>query len=254
MLSDIQVNGRPVKRLVASQCAARFFVNWARNIGGRNCSPGSGLATLARRAGATRVLGVALSVVSCTSAGLPDPRSAAMEFRSAVERGDAKAVHGMLVEKDRRRMGLSGVGYELKISRDEIRRRAERLVNGSPSARVEAEFWTPRGDSVSLVNEHGVFRVSSAGALPALPNSPTGALTGLRQALRQRDYAAFLRLLTDRRASLIDATLRAIGDGLGKAKQLDVRVEGDEAEVIVPGGHWVKLKREDGVWKVEDLQ
>ena len=31
------------------------------------------------------------------------------------------------------------------------------------------------------------------------------------------------------------------------------RVRGDEAEVQVPGGHWVRLKQEAGIWRVRDF-
>jgi hypothetical protein len=42
--------------------------------------------------------------------------------------------------------------------------------------------------------------------------------------------------------------------GLEDAETLDVQVRGDAAEVELPGGHIVKLKRERGVWRIEDLR
>jgi hypothetical protein len=42
-------------------------------------------------------------------------------------------------------------------------------------------------------------------------------------------------------------------DGLSEPGTLPVQVNGDAAVVAVPGGHQVKLKREGGVWRVEDF-
>jgi hypothetical protein len=42
--------------------------------------------------------------------------------------------------------------------------------------------------------------------------------------------------------------------GLADPASLDVRVNGDRAEVEIPGGHAVTLKREGGVWRVDDVK
>ena len=53
---------------------------------------------------------------------------------------------------------------------------------------------------------------------------------------------------------MMDRDLTSLARGLEHPEMLDVIVSGDEAEVTVPGGHWVKMKREGGVWRVHDLQ
>ena len=47
--------------------------------------------------------------------------------------------------------------------------------------------------------------------------------------------------------------LRALMDGLTEPATLPVKANGDAAVVSIPGGHQVKLRREDGVWRVEDF-
>ena len=42
-------------------------------------------------------------------------------------------------------------------------------------------------------------------------------------------------------------------EGLENPDTLDVKVSGDNAVVSVPGGHQVKLRREAGVWHVQDF-
>ena len=41
--------------------------------------------------------------------------------------------------------------------------------------------------------------------------------------------------------------------GLGGPETFHVEVAGDGAVVTIPGGHMVKLKREGGVWRVDDF-
>ena len=47
--------------------------------------------------------------------------------------------------------------------------------------------------------------------------------------------------------------LRSLVDGLNEPETLEVKVTGDGALVPVPGGHQVKLKRDSGVWRVDDF-
>jgi hypothetical protein len=42
--------------------------------------------------------------------------------------------------------------------------------------------------------------------------------------------------------------------GLQDPETLEIEVEGDRAEVELPGGHVVKLKREAGAWRIEDFR
>ena len=51
----------------------------------------------------------------------------------------------------------------------------------------------------------------------------------------------------------LETDLRSLVEGLENPQTLDVKVSGDNAVVTVPGGHQVKLKREAGVWKIQDF-
>jgi hypothetical protein len=79
-------------------------------------------------------------------------------------------------------------------------------------------------------------------------------LSGLRQALARRSYAAMVRVLSAETRGALESDVSAIVRGLEDPETLDVEIEGDEAEVELPSGHVVKLKREAGVWRVEDLK
>ena len=63
-----------------------------------------------------------------------------------------------------------------------------------------------------------------------------------------------VRVLSAETRGALESDVSAIVRGLEDPETLDVEVEGDEAEVELPGGHVVKLKRESGIWRVEDLR
>ena len=42
-------------------------------------------------------------------------------------------------------------------------------------------------------------------------------------------------------------------EGLEQPEGLEVKMAGDSATVQIPGGHEVRLRREAGVWRVEDF-
>ena len=71
--------------------------------------------------------------------------------------------------------------------------------------------------------------------------------------LARRSYAGLMRVLSPATRAAVESDLRALVDGLSEPGTLPVQANGDAAVVKVPGGHQVKLKREGGVWRVEDF-
>jgi hypothetical protein len=62
-----------------------------------------------------------------------------------------------------------------------------------------------------------------------------------------------MRVLSPATRAAIENDLRALVDGLNDPGTLPVQLNGDAATVSVPGGHQVKLKREGGIWRIEDF-
>jgi hypothetical protein len=62
-----------------------------------------------------------------------------------------------------------------------------------------------------------------------------------------------MRVVSPATRAAIEADLRSLVTGLEKPETLPVQVLGDSAQVTVPGGHHVRLKREGGIWRVDDF-
>jgi hypothetical protein len=219
---------------------------------GRACSRGPWAGVLAR---AATVALCGATLVRCTHGpSLPDPDPVAQRFAAAARRGDGDAIYGMLSADAQRHYGRDGVRALVAQCGPELAREGALLEQGPRTIDQVARLRLSHGEVVTLTLEGRSFKVSSAGTLPARARTPPEALAELREALSQRSYAALIRVLSGDTASALDGQITGLVRGLEHPDMLEPKVSGDRAEVIVPGGHWVKLKREDGVWRVEDFR
>jgi len=203
---------------------------------------------------ALRVLALSGLALACGRPALPDPREAARAYADAAARGDADRIHALLTREARRTYGQARVRELVRDERAELGRQAAAVSR--PDTRVEASatLLLADGSEVELALEADGFRVAAADTLPGAARTPTEALDGLRRALSRRSYSALLRVLSAESRAAMELDLRALVLALENPATLDVRVQGDRADVDVGGGHLVTLRREAGTWRVEDIQ
>ncbi len=203
-----------------------------------------------------RALGLSWGVFLACGCGsaIPDPRAAVAAYTDAARRGDSAALWDLLDDAGRKRMSREEFERIVSDAKAELSERA--TVFSTPDARLEAraEVTFADGERAVLTLEQGAFRVSGAEALPSGARSPQQALDQLRRVLARRSYAGLLRVMTPTSKGAIERNLRSLVDGLEGADGLDVQVDGDRAEVTVPGGHRVRLRREEGVWRIEEFE
>jgi hypothetical protein len=207
---------------------------------------------LASRAVALLATG-SLLAASCGRRAVLDPAPAVRAYADAAARGDARAIYEMLSERSRRDLRPEDVDRMVADERAELEAQAKALRGAYSSLRAGAAVLYPDGQTATLDLENGQFRVSSADGLPPLARTPEQALAELRKALARRSYAALLRVLSPSTGNAIDADLRSLVLGLAHPEALDVQVSGDSAQVRTSSGHVVRLRRESGVWRVEDF-
>ena len=191
--------------------------------------------------------------LACSRSALPDPSDAAKEYARAAERGDADAIFGMLTERAQTSQGKEGTRRLVNDSRAELSRQGRALASPQTSVKMGARLRYADGEQVELDVEQGRFAIRSASVLPTGARTPAQALSELRAALARRSYAALIRVLSPETRSAMENDLRSLVEGLEQPETLDVKVSGDSAEVEVPGGHSIRLKREGGIWRIEDF-
>jgi hypothetical protein len=198
-------------------------------------------------------LGLTL-VASCARPRVADPMPAVHAYAAAAERGDADALYALLSKRSQRDLGRDGTRRLVRETKAELSRSAKALQGPSVELEAVAVVRYDDGENAVLELDDGVFKVGSADALPAAPRSPAEALGALRKALARRSYPALVRVLSQETQSALESDWDALVRGLEDPETLDVRVQGDRAEVELSGGHTVKLRRELGVWRIEDLR
>jgi len=200
-------------------------------------------------------LGVAaLSTFGCTTTQVPDPKDAALAYADAAKRGDAAALHGMLSARGQKALSPADLERIVKDERVELAEQAKALEGPGTKTTIRATVRYPDGETASLAVEEGQLRITAADALPSGARTPEEALGELRRVLARRSYAGLVRVLSSSTRSAIEADLRALVEGLTEPESLHVEVTGETAVVLVPGGHRVRLRREEGVWRVDDLE
>jgi len=207
-----------------------------------------------------------LSALGCGAPALTLPDAAVRAYADATARGDAAALYAMLSEEARLGLTAEEVGARVGDAKAELAehgalalrtieldaRQADPAVASSLEVRAEAAIGG--GSRASFTLEDGAFAIDDSELLPTRARSPVALLARLRAALARRDYAALVRLLSPTSARALEESLGSLVEGLDRPDSLPIDERGDGALVRVPGGHVVRLRREGGVWFVDDLR
>jgi hypothetical protein len=205
------------------------------------------------RTPALALLACAACMSACAPRALPDPRAAADAYATSAARGDADAIYTMMTASAQKARTRDDVRRIVQGERAELAEEARAL--SAKDARVEAtaRLRFEDGEEAALDLKDGTFWVTSAGALPGGARTPEEALDQLRRVVARRSYAGLMRVLSPATRASIEQDLRALVTGLDHPETLQVIVTGEAASVAVPGGHHVRLKRDGGVWRVDDF-
>jgi hypothetical protein len=189
----------------------------------------------------------------CTAGKVPDPHDAARAYADAAMRGDAARLYAMMSTPSKEARSRAAVEQMIAEEHEELAEQGKELARADVRVEATARLRYADGEEAALELRDGRYWVTAAGALPGGARTPEEALEQLRRVLARRSYAGLMRVLSPATRASIEHDLRTLVDGLGEPGTLPVQSSGDSAVVKVPGGHQVKLKREAGVWRVEDF-
>jgi len=172
---------------------------------------------------------------------------------------------------------LMSSGFRSKVSRDdyvrmmrdnprEVDETAERLRGKHGSLEVSAEFEYGIGDQMRLVQEGGRWRISTNPLAFYDQSTPKNALLSFIRAFRLERWDIMLRFVPNQYREKMDATkLKAQFTGPSKdqmealVNSLEANVDdqiyerGNDARMSYGERYEVKFIKEDGVWKLKDL-
>jgi hypothetical protein len=189
----------------------------------------------------------------CAPATVPDPQVAARAYADAAARGDGASLYGMLSASSRQGRTQQEVAKMVQDERAELADQGRELARDDVRVTATARLRYADGEEAALELRDGRYWITASGALPGGARTPEEALDQLRRVLARRSYAGLMRVLSPATRASMENDLRALVEGLDRPDALPVQITGDSAVVSVPGGHQVKLKREGGVWRVDDF-
>ena len=200
--------------------------------------------------GLGRWLGVLLAF-GCTPQGALPPVSHVSQFAQAVEKADAERVHALLDAKSQRLVTVDGVRRMLEDGGEELRAWA-RAASGT-DVDISVTSIHPVTTLELVKNDDGFSLVSDGFALRG-GSSPVVTLSQLRNALEDRNEVALMLLLSRESLGRLERKLDGLASALQNVVANEVEVSVDRATVRLEAGHRVELRREGGVWKVQDFE
>ena len=166
----------------------------------------------------------------------------------------------------RRRVPLADFRRELEAGGPDVATLARRLRDQAARTPFEIQVEVDLGQKLTLVLEEGQWRVAAQPFDLSSQDTPRAALRSFVRALELGRYDALLRLVPNRyRVGVSADRLRGYWEGERRAdnqkmlKALRAHVNapiveiGDEARMPYDETAEVRFLREDGVWKIEDV-
>lgn len=199
------------------------------------------------------LVGLALFGLGCAPA-IPDPAHTARDFARACARGDAETVQRMLSDDQRRALDARAVATRLREGGAEGIVRCKALAEAPLAVQGHASMTFATGESATVVYEGGTPRIAAAGAMPGGGATPEAALASFRSSIVRLLAGPSLGPLTSSARQRTSERLRALATGLARPDALFIDVAGDRAKVDLDAGHFVSLRREAGLWRVESFE
>ncbi len=209
------------------------------------------------------VLASVLASVGCS--GGAGPQGALDTYGAALRRRDFAAAYELMSSSFRARVSRDEFVRMMRDNPREVSETAERL-GGRGQVEVSAELHYGLGDSLRLVQEGGSWRLASNPLAFYDQTSPRAALRSFLRAYRLGRYDIMLRFVPERYRSRMDAAkmkaqfegpskedAEAMIDSLEASVEEPIAERGNEARMSYGERFEVKFVREEGLWKLKDL-
>ena len=212
------------------------------------------------------VAGAFLAMTACGPGRAEDPSAVLRTYSHALDEGRAEDAYRMLSEDARRGISLEAFKRMMKDNPEEVREIAKSLARPTSAPLVTATVTSATGQELSLVLEHGSWKVEATAIDLYAQDTPRHAIQGFVRAVERKRYDVVLKFVPDTHREGLDPTkLKAAWEGHDKddidtvvsaLKQVlpnaTIEETGDRA-TLAYGAGTMQLVRERGLWKIEDF-
>lgn len=207
-----------------------------------------------------------LAFAGCPSKASRGPTSTLDIYGNALSESNYGRAYEMMSEQFRAKHSRKEFERMMKENRREVDETAARLKKAHRTFDVTAEFRYGLGDTMRLVREDGKWRIASNPIRFYTQTTPRDALRSFVRAYRLKRWDVMLRFVPNsyREKMSIDK-MREQFEGMHRDENgsmmnmleanLDEPIEdkGNEARMPYGDRYEVKFVREDGLWKIQDL-
>jgi hypothetical protein len=213
------------------------------------------------------VVGLGLAVALTACGPKTGPSRALGSYSEALRGHDYDKAYGLMSSAFRARVSRDEFVRMLRDNPREVADTATRLDGRHEHLEVSAELEYGLGDSMRLVQEGGHWHIASDPLAFYDQSTPHSALRSFLRAYRLERWDVMLRFLPDKYREHMDAPkMKDQFQGEGSREQTEVLMnmleanvdapiveKGNEARMSYGERNEVKFVREDGLWKLKDL-
>ena len=194
------------------------------------------------------------------------PAEVLSDFGAAVDRKDYAAAYALMAADYRRRIPFDDFRRQLDGGGPEVQAIGHRLKDEAARTPLQIDVEVDLGQKLALILEGGQWRVAAHPFDLYAQQTPRAALRSFVRAVELGHYDALLRLIPNRyRVTVTVEKLHDYWEGERKSANRkllkDLRANigapivetGDEARMPFGDNSEARFLREDGVWKVEDV-
>ena len=206
------------------------------------------------------ILGLALG---CSWSG---PSQTLDAYGRALQSRDFDASYDLMSSGFRARVSRDSYARMMRNNAREVDETAKRLRGGNGKLEVSAEFDYGIGDQMHLVLEDGEWRIRTNPLEFYDQSTPKAALRSFLRTYRLGRWDAMLQFVPNAYRQKMDTEkIKAQFTGPSKA-QTELLIQtleayadepiverGNDARMTYADKHQVKFQKEDGVWKIQDL-
>lgn len=207
--------------------------------------------------GRRRCVGLYLLLAACAT---PGPEPVLEDFRAAIARGDPDSARALSELSPEREAALRSAMADPRWLAD-----AQDRLAGPLGVKLYAEITTPRGERLRLAQTNAGWRIVDVDLL--LEDTPERALATFFAAFEARDWPALRPLipgesqgalseesqLAAHLLALVERVRRAQA-GLEAGPRSPAVITGDRAHLDYGPGRSVRFLRENGRWRILDLE
>jgi hypothetical protein len=200
---------------------------------------------------------IAVGAAGCgSSADGHHPRTALDRYVRAIRANNPRAAYELLSKKVKSRISFQAFARKWRKSYPELKLQADAIANKRAEEKayeIRARLDVGSQRKVTLAYQKDRWKILGGVGSGFASNSPREAVLALVHALENRNFTAFLKLLSKPKREKFLRELNLRLDKLKANLDREFEITGNRARLQYDPQYWIMLVKEDGVWRIVEF-